>query len=227
MKKIIVVACVAAMVMGMAVAASAAVDNQWLVQLQAFQANGYQGTAGVTNFGTVSNGTNGYKSGEDTELLADNANQAEIICVDLPSIDPTKDPRWSQDRRSPLAVGQSHVWNLLLFVGPTYDADTQGDIVLKGWQPAKVGLTTCGLDPSEFNDLALYYNGEKIWDIKALDGANGSAAAPQFTTNFAPVVRADAYELQLVASTVPEPGSFVALLSGFVGLVGYGIRRRK
>ena len=32
---------------------------------------------------------------------------------------------------------------------------------------------------------------------------------------------------EIVASNVPEPGSLVALFSGFVGLVGFGIRRRK
>jgi len=35
------------------------------------------------------------------------------------------------------------------------------------------------------------------------------------------------YQFNTTASTVPEPGSLVAMLSGCIGLVGYGLRRRR
>jgi len=36
-----------------------------------------------------------------------------------------------------------------------------------------------------------------------------------------------AYKYYVLEATVPEPGSMVALFSGLIGLVGFGIRRRK
>lgn len=57
-----------------------------------------------------------------------------------------------------------------------------------------------------------------------------SAAKPLFTYTFTDtsgmVGRENAVALTL-GEAVPEPGSMVAMLSGLVGLVGFGIRRRK
>jgi hypothetical protein len=61
----------------------------------------------------------------------------------------------------------------------------------------------------------------------------GSQASPWFKVNLpmsgnaktdTPLVEGKGYILEL---SVPEPGSMVAMLSGLVGLVGFGIRRRR
>jgi len=227
MKKLIVIGIVAVMVMGLAMVAQAAVDASWVVQFQAFNAIN-QNSAGATEYGTKTNTSNARVSGEDVELSIVNTSQAEIICVDQAPYDTSKLPRFNKDYRAPLAAPGNPVqtWNLLLFAGDGYP---DADIILKGWQPSKLGLVTGApitLDPANMQ-VALWYNGEKIWDLNAAQtpalGA-GTSAAPQFTKSFAKVGRANAYELQLIAK-VPEPGSMLALLSGLVGLVG--IRRRK
>lgn len=61
--------------------------------------------------------------------------------------------------------------------------------------------------------------------------ALGSQDAPKGKTSLAtyrtstPFAAGNGYILEV--STVPEPGSMIAMLSGLVGLVGFGIRRRK
>jgi hypothetical protein len=64
----------------------------------------------------------------------------------------------------------------------------------------------------------------------------GTLAAPWFKTTLAsyktstPYVAGNGYILSFrdsVIPPIPEPGSMVAMLSGIVGLVGFGIRRRK
>ncbi|MCE5197517.1 MAG: PEP-CTERM sorting domain-containing protein [Armatimonadota bacterium] len=60
-----------------------------------------------------------------------------------------------------------------------------------------------------------------VYEYTAPEGTN--FAQVQFTPCYAGGIKiADAY-----LGTVPEPGSMAAMLSGFVGLIGFGIRRRK
>jgi len=57
------------------------------------------------------------------------------------------------------------------------------------------------------------------------DGQYGTTKLKPIVSFEAPVGAIESWTI--VATTVPEPGSMVAMLSGLVGLVGYGIRRRK
>jgi hypothetical protein len=79
----------------------------------------------------------------------------------------------------------------------------------------------------------------KTWELKVggvskqvetWDAAHVSAGAPMFSYTWADtsgmVGVANAVTVTL-GEVVPEPGSMVAMLSGLVGLVGFGIRRRK
>jgi len=58
----------------------------------------------------------------------------------------------------------------------------------------------------------------------------GSQAAPKVKFNLPVAKTADplsAGSTYILELSVPEPGSMIAMLSGLVGLVGFGIRRRK
>ena len=70
------------------------------------------------------------------------------------------------------------------------------------------------------------------WDVAKV----GSKSAPAYWFDLTPLIPTfntkvnnvlPTMELEMTASYVPEPGSMVAMLSGLVGLVGFGIRRRK
>jgi len=63
----------------------------------------------------------------------------------------------------------------------------------------------------------------------ASDGIHYSGVVTLGALSIAGTTQATAEHLQLetVVASTPEPGSMVALFSGLVGLVGYGIRRRK
>lgn len=212
MKRVIVFGIVAVMVMGLAVTASAAVDDTWMMQLRALNSAG--ASAGTITLGTKVGAIDAYTTtaGEDATLPVLVGTPAEISSL--------ISPRASKDVRSPILANDSSTWDLTLF-----NNGGTGTITLTGW----MATLTNQLNPSTAGDqnlkIELFQGSTLLWTVPQL--TSGTAAAPTFTRNF-DFVAGSPISLQLVATTVvPEPGSMVALLSGLVGLVGFGIRRRK
>jgi hypothetical protein len=239
MKKIIVIG-IAVMLMGMAVAAQAAIDTMWCVELQAFGASGSGSTAGTLVLGSVTQsnvmdwnvaGANG--DSRDSELTDESPDGATVVAIDMPTKRTSGSALWVTDKRPTMVANQTQIWNIELYtpVAPGYADST---MVLKVWQPSKISTLFTGLDTATggYSVFQLKQGNEVLWDFIANSSLNnvgtGTAGAPLFTKSYdATGGRAGAYDLQLVVTTVPEPGSIVAMLSGLVGLAGYGIRRRK
>lgn len=210
MKKLIVLGIIATMVMGMAVAASAAVDSAWLVTIKAFNTadnqSGSQIQAG-TKLGAIDAFTE--SASEDGVGPLQPSGLATIYSAVVPISE-----RCTKDQRAPMLVGETKVWNLYTSI----QSQTTGTIRLDMWVANIIDPSTDG-DPDLL--VQLFKGSELIWT--APYGVKSTSQAPMFS-----YVVDYGTELQLVASAiVPEPGSMVALFSGLVGLVGFGIRRRK
>jgi len=208
MKKLIVLGIVA--VMGLATMASAApvIDDGWVVQMRA-ELSG-KSLANAT-FGTKLGAGDGYVTPEDAAYTSGMAPYAYVASV-------VGGVEAKIDYRAPLTEintdSAPKVWNLVI------NASGPGTVTLKAWMLSSAAADIAdGCD----NKVALVQNGVKLfeWDAST---PSGTSVAPNFTGDFE--FTGTPIELQLV-SVVPEPGSMLAMLSGLVGLVGYGIRRRK
>jgi len=215
MKKLIVMGIVAVMVMGLSVAASAALDNTWMMQLRAADAAGV--SLGTVTIGTKVGATDGYTTtgSEDGVVQTPPAARAMLVSTIVAGQLTTKDVR------APLVVGQTKTWDLTLY---EYGGGAT-TFSLTGWMASSANMLdlSTGGDPNIKVELK---QGDKVlWTVPY--GVSGSSTAPTFTLATPLSYTGNAISLQVVASTVPEPGSMVALFSGLIGLVGFGIRRRK
>lgn len=213
MKKLIVLGIIATMVMGLAVAASAQeIDAVWAVQLRAYNGAATPNAATTTTLGTRVGADDGFVTigGEDATATPYTGVPGVILSTLLPL-----DQRCNKDQRAPLVAGETKVWDLVMWcVG-----DAPQTMRLDVWLPASATL-------QEGGNLAVWLQdseGNVLWEVPY--DTSGTQNAPiaklYFDYDGTPI------SLQLVAGQVPEPGSMLAMFSGLVGLVGFGIRRRK
>ncbi len=231
MKKLIVIGIVVAMVMGMAVAANAQFtpNDKVLVGIKA-AVDGIGMSAGT--FGTQVGAIDDYDT-NDKGLPSATAGSAEIICTDLPANGTVADGRFYVDKRAPLDdYSQIKVWDLKASLNTV---PAGGDIVLTGWMISSGKITSPdfygGLYAGSWTAQEIKSGAADtslIWQLPT-DGTYGSASSPQFTSDGYHVSGTGSQMFTLCLGTidVPEPGSMVALFSGLVGLIGFGIRRRK
>lgn len=115
------------------------------------------------------------------------------------------------------AATTSYTFNLQVGTGSAKNANTPIGI---GWQITSntyaLAGTTWKVDLYRGTTKVASYNDDGVYGTYKLAYTIDPSLAPGTTENW-----------KLVASSVPEPGSIVAMLSGLVGLAGYGIRRRK
>jgi len=233
MKKLIVMGIVAMMVMGLAGTVLAAVDTDWYVNMRATSnATSLTASMGSAKYGTKATGaTDGLDTSPTDAKYGSqlSATTAEIDCVNGAGND-----RYMTDQRAPVGAVEK-VWNLKVYAGDSF-AST---IYLTMWNP-----TAGDIDPAEGFTVKLYsvsaFGGERTEITPSLDLAlNGTFSTStgisgnkvQTSMPFTLGQAGDAthpYLFELVAApAVPEPGSMLAMFSGLIGLVGYGIRRRK
>lgn len=211
MKKLIGLGLVAMMVMGLAGAASAA-DNKWTVQLRAGVLSGttWANSQAATTIGVQPSAVApGYHS-----TLASNG-------VGIFGVDPDPYKMANKDYRAFAEGQEKYIWNLKLATGASW---VETNVITVGWW---IPAATEALPTGPFT-LEVFRNGQLV---KAMvdNELYGTAQIKSLGTY---TLGAGATENWQVVATyggtvIPEPGSIVAMLSGLVGLAGYGIRRRK
>jgi len=215
------------MVMGLAAMVSASTTDNWFIYIQASTA---LGGAPYLAIGTKAGASAGYVEGEDTTGLAPMAGQAGVAATIVGYSNVNQDVR-------PGAATGSTTWNFKVTV-PAPDINGDGTayadtpVTLTAWNVNFDAISGPG------TTIKLMNGSSTLWTFTP--GALGTAANPNYTTTIsftdpngdvAGVGTGYSQSLKLVATysvvSTPEPGSMVAMLSGLIGLVGYGIRRRK
>lgn len=208
MKRFVLVGVLVALALS-ASAAMADPDDTWMVQFRAISIPA--GNAVTTAFGTKPGASDDYTTVgmEDAVTTAQAVDgHAEIISTIVPG------QRTAKDVRAPLSY-PSHgclVWDLSMYIV----GDAQMPITLIGW----VVPGDYMLDGDSPN-VVLKQGSQILWTLP--HGTSGTWQSPQFTQVFD--YTGTPISLQLVAA--PEPSSIVAMLSGILGIVGFGIRRRR
>lgn len=217
MKKLIVLGIIATMVMGLAVAASAAgiPDDFWGVQLRF--SNAAENALTTLTIGTKSGAVDAFVApGEDGVSNAPKSGQG-VGGILNPTYSGTD--VINKDWRAPLAFGETKIWDITVYV---HDGPAQNMIVTAWGAGTGDALLNEG---GEVRVWLQYADGTMIYEF--LPDVSGKQATPNFTGTIA-YDGTNPIALQLVAQhDVPEPGSMLAMFSGLVGLVGFGIRRRK
>jgi len=242
MKKLIVMGIVMVMVLS-ASAAFAVVDNDWVVFLKA--SSNASGLAGASNaiFGLKTTTGNTFASLGTPANLATNP---EVNFTDTTGQHPytsnygVQAGRWSTSKLggAPMGDGKLSVidWTFKVAGG----AGTS--VYLTAWTQAgattqlEAGTTTlvklyASNVAGEKIGSALYTFGQNNTTFSTSTGIAGVAGTNFYQNQYTLGATADgaggAYQYFVLEATVPEPGSMVALFSGLIGLVGFGIRRRK
>lgn len=221
MKKFILTGIVATMVMGLAsmVTAAGVVDDTWVVQLKGWNSTGQTQSTFTAGTKTTASDSYVYADGDRT-FASPTSGYGELGAIETG--DTTG--RCSTDYKASLtkdnnSEATAKVWNLYGAI----NGGAAGTFKITGWVAS--GANTINGDTI----VELWKVGDKdpLYTFKSGDA--GTASAPLFTSQAFDIAANQALNFQLRAYTpaVPEPGSLVAMLSGLVGLVGFGVRRRK
>lgn len=236
MKGIVAIACVLALLMGLAVTANAAAfDDTWLVSIRACNSLGLKGF--TYSAGTTSTSTDGFVPGAEEASLPPPAGGCDLVEIYSVRIDNDGvSHNCALDKREKLSPNKlGEVWAITVIKQENY----VGDIYLKAWNLAN---TSYDIDDDCTFPIRLYnvtggvrqllwtYNptDNGTWRFNLEDGITSDGVI--YEGLLGPSAdgqgNAIAYNLELVAG-VPEPGSIVAMLCGLAGFAGYSIRRRK
>jgi len=243
MKKILVIAIATMMVVGLAAVAQADTNGQWLIYLKITDQNNANGVINQNIYGCNTGKSDG-AAAEDAANTAGGLTSTYLASFDIGA--GSANQGYNKDIRS---VGtSSNKWNLKIWLGTS--AINTG-IKLIGWNPSgtygmsgdnmqmhlRVASVPAGLLPTlRLNGNPVHIGDEFLFANKTY----GTSAAPEMTWlftdtrgqagqgGFAEIITSNPPATACIGlELVPEPGSMLAMLSGLVGLVGYGIRRRK
>jgi len=223
MKKLIVLGIVVAMAMGFAAVAQAAYDVDWAMNVKASTTAAGTGDAYTSSFRTKASGNNDGKGAEDS--IAPPGGSAPVVYgyTTVDGFDLVQDYRTS-------FTGTEKVWDFQLSSARFGTAPTQ--VYLFVWNAKNTTAppnTTLDFAPLGGETIRLYsaqggVRGELLWTV---DGAFNGTGNPGDANTWQSGAVSMGNRYQIVVSSVPEPGSMLAMLSGLVGLAGFAIRRKR
>jgi len=206
MKRLIVLSVV--MLVVLATAASAAVDDVWVVGLRGVWAG--QSTASI-NMGTKTGCSDVWRTTPDADSQLPNPSNGYLVVAG------TLVALCGNDYREPMTTNPAgKVWNIEMYVQGQAEG-ASATFTLKGWGSGTNMLS------EDLPSVKLKQGSTVLWTVEK--NVSGSSTAPNFTKEFTLSDGAKTY-LTLEAQ-VPEPGSIVAMMSGLVGLAGFVIRRKR
>jgi len=223
MKKLIVIGIVAVLVLGFAIAASATVDTQWVVQLKSNNSTGQ--SQSTFTIGTKTNSTDAWASGEgDADYSATTSGYGEVGTVIGTHL------RVTTDYFGTLTTAQDQNAPKVIDLYGRLNGGISGTLTLKCWVPTGANELD---DASQTTVVELWLASDygvsgktPLWTVQK--ATSGTSTAPLFTSSAYDYDGTHDLAFKLVAYTpTPEPGSILVLASGLVGLIGLGMRRRK
>jgi hypothetical protein len=200
-------------------------------------ANYPEGCYMITQLGWVDgNTTNGRDEGWD--YTAGTPCQPGVIELDFVN-SALGSGRWMDDYRAPLGptTNGPDIWPLKAYIPDMTDPGTgqtlhyDANFGLVGWFQAGFGIPTSGwLSDKSFaffdGDVrSTWFTQTPLW--VSPHGVTGSISSPNWTTGSSRFFLPDGGTHYFTVVIAPEPGSMLAMLSGLVGLVGFGVRRRR
>jgi len=225
MKKLFVLGIIAVMVMGMAVSAMATGDT-WYVNIRASKDAATLVGNSSAKFGFKASGSDTYAY---LQSAYDAAGSPEIEYYDaahsLPTA-PATDSRWYVAQVVKPASFNVYDWQFQV------SGAASGSVYLTLWNPVASNADLDAIGASVYT-VKLYSGtvsdrGECLFTFDNTKNGAWSSTSGISGNYFQQLIDLDANgKANYFLEAVPEPGSMVALLSGLVGLVGFGVRRKK
>jgi len=231
MKKLIVIAIIAMMITGLSVAANAVQGDFWL-NLRPVLAGGQ--AAATVVMGSFSDAVNGDPDGYYNMQF--NPSNNGVLEMDITGPVVSGD-RWYVDMREPLTGPlDTMTWNLRAKMSSSTTGTAAYSFSLAGGFLEAAGTIEPGFYMKVYASDIGGTQGALLMTFDSTTGYAldnmGVVEGPGTLTSgpFSLASRTAVQYFTVVAGTaptVPEPGSMLAMFSGLVGLVGFGIRRRK
>lgn len=213
MKKFIVIGIIAMMVMGLAVTAMADATALAVFLRASTDTAGKLGSYGTFQAGTKGTATDAFVIAEGDAYFSSTLSDVAAVFA------PSGGGDVSKDFRAPITSGVK-TWNLT-FGGK--NAAAAGYLSMWNTTAATADVPS-NMSVILYSANAAFVKGAPVFSMNTSLNGNWTSTAG-YTGDFYQTNAFGNYVLEV--GQVPEPGSMVAMFSGLVGLVGYGIRRRK